>query len=254
MVFFKYFLFFVSSYYWSDIFIFYFVIFCFCFQSLLLVSFVYFLFCYFLFYFVVATNGQILFFSPYYWSDMFTVLVNMSTSMQICEDWNINDMTIQTMHHENVTSCPCSLDVALLDLTRFHIDPLCVETAVNVYDCYQQPFAKLCFKQNLPSWVFKSYTRKQIPHKIYMCNNKFYLHVWVGIWRINGNHLHDYIIFLRRNVWAHKSSLMPSLLITCLFQTRKVSHQWNWSDSVVYQTKHTEIIWLLKLTSYDCHW
>ena len=89
--------------------------------------------------------------SPYYWSDMFTVLVNMSTSMQICENWNINDMTIQTMHHENVTSCPCSLDVALLDLTRFHIDPLCVETAVNVYDCYQQPFAKLCFKQNLPS-------------------------------------------------------------------------------------------------------
>jgi hypothetical protein len=59
----------------------------------------------------------------YYWSDMFTVLVNMSTSMQICEDWNINDMTIQTMHHENVTSCPCSLDVALLDLTRFHFDP-----------------------------------------------------------------------------------------------------------------------------------
>ena len=145
------FLFFVSSYYWSDIFIFYFVIFCFCFQSLLLVNFVYVLFCYFLFYFVVATNGQILFFSPYYWSDMFTVLVNMSRSMQICEDWNINDMTIQTMHHENVTSCPCSLDVALLDLTRFHIDPLCVETAVNVYDCYQQPFAKLCFKQNLPS-------------------------------------------------------------------------------------------------------
>ena len=82
---------------------------------------------------------------------MFTVLINTSTSMQICEDWNINDMTIQTMHHENVTSCPCSLDVALLDLTRFHIDPLCVETAVNVYDCYQQPFAKLCFKQNLPS-------------------------------------------------------------------------------------------------------
>jgi hypothetical protein len=129
------------------------------------------------FYFVVATNGQILFFSPYYWSDMFTVLVNMSTSMQICEDWNINDMTIQTMHHENVTSCPCSLDVALLDLTRFHIDPLCVETAVNVYDCYQQPFAKLCFKQNLPSWVFKSYTRKQIAHKIYTCSNKSYLHV-----------------------------------------------------------------------------
>jgi hypothetical protein len=93
----------------------------------------------------------ILFFSPYYWSDMFTVLLNMSTSMQICDDWNKNDTTIQTMHHDNVTSCPCSLDVALLDLTRFHIDPLCVETAVNVYDCYQQPFAKLCFKQNLPS-------------------------------------------------------------------------------------------------------
>ena len=120
-----------SPYYWSALFIFYFVN--------------------FLFNFVVATNGQILFFSPYYWSDMFTVLVNMSTSMQICEDWNINDMTIQTMHHENVTSCPCSLDVALLDLTRFHIDPLCVQTTVNVYDCYQQPFAKLCFKQNLPS-------------------------------------------------------------------------------------------------------
>ena len=61
----------------------------------------------------------ILFFSPYYWSDMFTVLVNMSTSMQICDDWNKNDMTIQTMHHDNVTSCPCSLDVALLDLAGF---------------------------------------------------------------------------------------------------------------------------------------
>ena len=93
----------------------------------------------------------ILFFSPYYWSDMFTVLVNISTSIQICDDWNKNDMTIHTIQHEDVISCPCSLDVALLDLTRFHIDPLCVETAVNVYDCYQQPFAKLCFKQNLPS-------------------------------------------------------------------------------------------------------
>ena len=145
---------FCSPYYSSAMFIFSLVILLFSllnFGPLLLVRYVYFLMRYILLYFVVATNGQILFFSPYYWSDMFTVLVNMSTSMQICEDWNINDMTIQTMHHENVTSCPCSLDVALLDLARFHIDPLCVETAVNVYDCYQQPFAKLCFKQNLPS-------------------------------------------------------------------------------------------------------
>ena len=131
--FFNFAIFFVSSYYWSNIFIFYFFIIYFQFSVPITGQ-----LCLF-FNFLVATNGQILFFSPYYWSDMFTVLINMSTSMQICEDWNINDMTIQTMHHENVTSCPCSLDVALLDLTRFHIDPVCVETAVNVYDCYQQP-------------------------------------------------------------------------------------------------------------------
>jgi hypothetical protein len=82
---------------------------------------------------------------------MFTVLVNMSTSMQICHDWNITHVSMQTISYDDVTPCPCSLDVALLDLTRFHIDPLCVETAVNVYDCYQQPFSKLCFKQNIPS-------------------------------------------------------------------------------------------------------
>jgi len=82
---------------------------------------------------------------------MFTVLVNMSTSMQICVDWKRTDMTFQTIQHDNVTSCPCSLDVALLDLVRFHIDPLCVETELIVYDCYQQPFAKLCFKQNISS-------------------------------------------------------------------------------------------------------
>ena len=98
----------------------------------------------FIFYFVI-------FFSPYYWSDMFTVLVNISTSMQICEDWNRTDMTFQTIQHEDVTSCPCSVDVALLDLARFHIDPSCVEIELNIYDCYQHPFAKLCFKQNLPS-------------------------------------------------------------------------------------------------------
>jgi len=140
-------------------FTFYFVIFSFIFQPVLLVSYIYFVFGYclvlffslyclsdmFIFYFVIF------FFSPYYWSDMFTVLVNMSTSMQICDDWNITDVSMQTISHDDVTPCPCSLDVALLDLTRFHIDPLCVETDFNFYECYQQPFSKLCFKQNLPS-------------------------------------------------------------------------------------------------------
>jgi hypothetical protein len=75
----------------------------------------------------------------------------MSTSMQICDDWIRTDVSMQTISYDDVTPCPCSLDVALLDLTRFHIDPLCVETDFNFYKCYQQPFSKLCFKQNLPS-------------------------------------------------------------------------------------------------------
>jgi hypothetical protein len=82
---------------------------------------------------------------------MFTVQVNISTSIHVCDDWKRIDMTLPMIHHNDVTSCPCTLQVALLDLTTFHVDPLCVETGLDIYDCNQQPFAKLCFKQNLPT-------------------------------------------------------------------------------------------------------
>lgn len=90
-------------------------------------------------------------FSPYYWTDMFTVNVNISNSQRICSDWIEQDQELQLITSDDVSPCPCSLDVVLIDTTRFHVDPLCVNTGSSDFNCPYQPSAMACFKQNIPS-------------------------------------------------------------------------------------------------------
>jgi hypothetical protein len=49
------------------------------------------------------------------------------------------------------------------------------------------------------------------------------LYVRVGILQTFRKHLHVRIISQRGEVWAHRTSLAPPLLLTCLYQARKVS-------------------------------
>ena len=49
------------------------------------------------------------------------------------------------------------------------------------------------------------------------------LHVSACILLTCGKHLYDRIISLRREIWVHKTSLAPPLLMKCMYQTRKVS-------------------------------
>jgi hypothetical protein len=50
-----------------------------------------------------------------------------------------------------------------------------------------------------------------------------YLYGKVDILLACRKHLHDCTISPRREVWTHKTSLTPPLLLKCLYQTRKIS-------------------------------
>ncbi|VDI51850.1 Hypothetical predicted protein [Mytilus galloprovincialis] len=89
--------------------------------------------------------------SPYYWTDMFTVNVNISDSQRICSDWMEQDQEFQLITSEDIGPCPCSLDVVLIDTTRFHVDPSCLNTEAAEFHCPYQPSAMACFKQNIPT-------------------------------------------------------------------------------------------------------
>ncbi|XP_052077977.1 uncharacterized protein LOC127715900 [Mytilus californianus] len=89
--------------------------------------------------------------SPYYWSDMFTVNVDIEQSQAVCNKMLDEDSQLPTINTDDVTPCPCTLDVASLDTTRFRIDPLCLKQEGSRYECTNQPFAQVCFKQNVAS-------------------------------------------------------------------------------------------------------
>ncbi|CAC5408987.1 Sushi, nidogen and EGF-like domain-containing protein 1,Alpha-tectorin [Mytilus coruscus] len=89
--------------------------------------------------------------SPYYWSDMFTVNVDIKQSQAVCNKMLDEDSQLPTINTDDVTPCPCTLDVASLDTTRFSIDPLCLKQEGSRYECTNQPFAQVCFKQNVAS-------------------------------------------------------------------------------------------------------
>jgi hypothetical protein len=52
-------------------------------------------------------------------------------------------------------------------------------------------------------------------------NNDIICEIWHSTHK--SKHLHDRIISLRWEVWAHKTSLPPHFLLKCLYQTRNVS-------------------------------
>lgn len=82
---------------------------------------------------------------------MFTVNVNISDSQRICSDWMEQDQEFQLITSEDIGPCPCSLDVVLIDTTRFHVDPSCLNTEAAEFHCPYQPSAMACFKQNIPT-------------------------------------------------------------------------------------------------------
>ncbi|CAC5420802.1 Sushi, nidogen and EGF-like domain-containing protein 1,Alpha-tectorin [Mytilus coruscus] len=89
--------------------------------------------------------------SPYYWSDMFTVNVGFEQSQAVCNEMLDEDIQLPAINTDDVQPCPCTLDVASLDTIRFSIDPLCHKQEGSRYECSNQPFAQVCFKQNVAS-------------------------------------------------------------------------------------------------------
>ncbi|CAG2215769.1 unnamed protein product [Mytilus edulis] len=89
--------------------------------------------------------------SPYYWSDMFTVYVGIEESQALCYKMLDDDNQLPAITTDDVQPCPCTLEVASLDTTRFSIDPLCHNQEGSRYECSNQQFAQVCFKQNIAS-------------------------------------------------------------------------------------------------------
>ncbi|XP_071123955.1 protein mesh-like [Mytilus edulis] len=89
--------------------------------------------------------------SPYYWSDMFTVHVGVEESQALCYKMLDDDGQLPAITTDDVQPCPCTLEVASLDTTRFSIDPLCHKQEGSRYECSNQQFARVCFKQNVAS-------------------------------------------------------------------------------------------------------
>ncbi|XP_076071661.1 protein mesh-like [Mytilus galloprovincialis] len=88
---------------------------------------------------------------PYYWSDMFTVYVGIEESQALCYKMLDDDNQLPAITTDDVQPCPCTLEVASLDTTRFSIDPLCHNQEGSRYECSNQQFAQGCFKQNIAS-------------------------------------------------------------------------------------------------------
>ncbi|CAC5404309.1 unnamed protein product [Mytilus coruscus] len=89
--------------------------------------------------------------SPYYWSDMFTVNMGIEQSQAICDKMLNEDAKLPSINTDDVQPCPCTLNVASLDTTRFSVDPFCHKLEGSVYKCANQPFAQICFRQNVAS-------------------------------------------------------------------------------------------------------
>ncbi|CAG2243523.1 unnamed protein product [Mytilus edulis] len=88
---------------------------------------------------------------PYYWSDMFTVNVGFEHSQAVCENFLNEDGNFPPIDTDDVQPCPCTLSVASLDTTRFSVDPFCHKQEGSAYKCANQPFAQVCFRQNVAS-------------------------------------------------------------------------------------------------------
>ncbi|XP_076091897.1 protein mesh-like [Mytilus galloprovincialis] len=89
--------------------------------------------------------------SPYYWSDMFTVNVGLEHSQAVCDKMLNEDGNLPPIETNDVQPCPCTLSVASLDTTRFSVDPFCHKREGSSYKCANQPFAQICFRQNVAS-------------------------------------------------------------------------------------------------------
>ncbi|XP_071153471.1 protein mesh-like [Mytilus edulis] len=89
--------------------------------------------------------------SPYYWSDMFTVNVGLEHSQAVCDKMLNEDVNFPPIDTDDVQPCPCTLNVASLDTTRFSVDHFCHKQEGSAYKCTNQPFAQICFRQNVPS-------------------------------------------------------------------------------------------------------
>ncbi|CAC5408993.1 unnamed protein product [Mytilus coruscus] len=61
------------------------------------------------------------------------------------------DRRLPAINTDDVEPCPCTLEVASLDTTRFSIDPICHKQEGSRYECSNQQFAQVCFKQNIAS-------------------------------------------------------------------------------------------------------
>ncbi|XP_063420882.1 sushi domain-containing protein 2-like [Mytilus trossulus] len=96
-----------------------------------------------------ASSNQTL--HPYYWSDMFTVNVDFDHSQAICDKMLNEDENLPPIDTDDVQPCPCTLNVASLDTTRFSVDHFCHKQEGSAYQCANQPFAQICFRQNVAS-------------------------------------------------------------------------------------------------------
>lgn len=82
---------------------------------------------------------------------MFTVHVGVEESQALCYKMLDDDGQLPAITTDDVQPCPCTLEVASLDTTRFGIDPLCHKQEGSRYECSNQQFARVCFKQNVAS-------------------------------------------------------------------------------------------------------